>query len=102
MALIFVICLNDGSKDGVNIVYDFILLTLALATIITLFSLFSKRIETRIIYPIVFSAISILIFFISVVFGGWEGMGLGVFSISLLVGSAISFIVIVLLYKLRS
>ncbi|WP_264371365.1 YesK family protein [Virgibacillus necropolis] len=52
------------------------------------------------LFPIAFTFISIVLFFISFIIGRWEGMGMGAVSISLFVASIIALIAIVLLYKI--
>lgn len=54
----------------------------------------------RIILPLAFVFISMMLFFVSFVVGGFEGMGLTAVSVSLFVASAIALIVIGLLYKI--
>lgn len=69
--------------------------------IITSLSFISKDIEKRVLIPIVFGFISTLLFVISFIIGGWEGMGLGAVSVTLFVASIASLIITVLLYKVR-
>ncbi|MEW9678050.1 YesK family protein [Lentibacillus sp. L22] len=68
---------------------------------ITLLSLFSKRLEKKILFPIAFGFIGIVLFFISFIIGGWEGMGVGAISVSLFIASIIALIGIVLLNKMN-
>ncbi|ASN07364.1 hypothetical protein CFK40_10550 [Virgibacillus necropolis] len=68
--------------------------------VIIFLSFISKRIEKRVLFPIAFTFISIVLFFISFIIGRWEGMGMGAVSISLFVASIIALIAIVLLYKI--
>lgn len=68
---------------------------------ITLISLFSKRLEKKILFPIAFGFIGIVLFFISFIIGGWEGMGVGAISVSLFIASIIALIGIVLLNKMN-
>jgi len=64
-------------------------------------SIMFKDIGKKILLLFVFVFTSIVLFFISFIVGSWEGMGLGVISISLFVASLIVLIVIVLLDKIR-
>lgn len=63
--------------------------------------IFSKRLEKKILFPIAFGFIGIVLFFISFIIGGWEGMGVGAISVSLFIASIIALIGIVLLNKMN-
>ena len=78
-----------------------VVLTVIFIIVIVLISLIFKDIGKKVFLLLVFVFISIILFFISFVVGGWEGMGLGAVSLSLFVASIIPLIAIVLLYKIR-
>lgn len=77
-----------------------VVLTVIFIIVIVLISLIFKDIGKKVFLLLVFVFISIILFFISFVVGGWEGMGLGAVSLSLFVASIIALIAIVLLYKI--
>jgi len=77
-----------------------VVLTVIFIIVIVLISLIFKDIGKKVFLLLVFVFISIILFFISFVVGGWEGMGLGAVSLSLFVASLIALIAIVLLYKI--
>jgi len=79
-----------------------VVLTVIFVIVIVLISLIFKHIGKKMLLPLAFVFISIILFFISFVVGGWEGMGLGAVSVSLFVASLIALIAIVLLYKVSS
>ena len=77
-----------------------VVLTVIFIIVIVLISLIFKDIGKKVFLLLVFVFISIILFFISFLVGGWEGMGLGAVSLSLFVASLIALIAIVLLYKI--
>ncbi|WP_100332574.1 YesK family protein [Bacillus xiapuensis] len=68
---------------------NFSLLTVGLILIIIIISflLFKRK---KILFPLIVLLIGLVLFFSSFTIGGWEGMGLGMFSLSLLVASFVS------------
>jgi len=76
-----------------------IILTLIFVAFIILLSLLVKRIGVKLLFPITFTILSIGLFIMSFIVGGWGGMGLGAVSISLFVASLIALIGIVILYQ---
>ncbi len=70
--------------------------------LITSLSFVTSKIEKRMLFPLTSFFISILLFIVSFVVGGWEGIGLDAVSIALFAASAIFFIEIVLFYKVSS
>lgn len=79
-----------------------VVLTVIFVIVIVLISLIFKQIGKKMLLPLAFVFISIILFFISFVVGGWEGMGLGAVSVSLFVASLIALIAIALLDKVSS
>lgn len=79
---------------------ELVVLTVIFVIVIVLISLIFKQIGKRMLLPLAFVFISIILFFISFVVGGWGGMGLGAVSVSLFVASLIALIAIALLYKI--
>ena len=77
------------------------MLTMIFIIVMLLILLMLKDIGKKILLSFVFVFASIVLFLISFIVGGWEGMGLGAVSISLFVASLIALIVIVLLDKIR-
>lgn len=75
------------------------ILTMIFMIAIVLLSLISKEIKRKVLFPVAFSLISIVLFFVSFILGRWEGIGLGAVSASLFVASIIALIAIILLYK---
>lgn len=76
-----------------------ILLTIISSIVIVLISLISKRIEKKVLFPIGFLFVSIVLFSISFFIGGFEGMGIGAVSVSLFFASVVALIIIVLIYN---
>ncbi len=62
-----------------------IILTLIFVVLIILLSLLVKRIGIKLLFPITFTFLSIGLFLMRFIVGGWGGMGLGAVSISLFV-----------------
>ncbi|GIN73943.1 hypothetical protein J14TS2_44180 [Bacillus sp. J14TS2] len=85
--------------DGIS-TFSFVTAGLALFITIVSFLLFKKK---GVLVPIIILLISLVLFALSFVVGGWEGMGLGVISLSLLIASFISLIVLMLyeIYKVK-
>lgn len=81
--------------------HSLFILTIIFIIAIILLSQFSKRLEKKVLFPIAFIFISIVLFFISFIIGGWEGMGMGAISVSLFIASIVSLIGIVLLNKMN-
>ena len=73
------------------------MLTMIFIIVMVFISMMFKDIGKKILLSFVFVFTSIVLFLISFIVGGWEGMGLGAVSISLFVASLIALIVIVLL-----
>ena len=73
-----------------------VILTIVFIIVIILVLLLSKDTGKKVFLSLAFIFISIVLFFISFIVGGWDGMGLGAVSVSLFVASLI---VIALLYK---
>ena len=87
---------------GVDYVLSIVALTVISIVVILLISLIFKDIGKKILLPLAVILISIVLFFISFIVGGWEGMGLSAISLSLFLASIIAFIAIVLFYKITS
>lgn len=66
---------------------------------IILLSLTSKQLKVKVLFPITFSLISIIMFFVSIIWGGWKGLGLGAISVLLFIASVSALIIVILLYK---
>lgn len=77
-----------------------VVLTVIFVIVMVLISLVFKEIGQKMLIPLAFVFIGIVLFFTSFVVGGWGGMGLGAVSVSLFVASLIALIAIVLLYKI--
>lgn len=73
------------------------MLTMIFIIVMAFISMMFKGIGKKILLLFVFVFTSIVLFLISFIVGGWEGIGLGAISISLFVASFIALIVIVLL-----
>lgn len=78
-----------------------VILALISVIVITLLSFLSKTIGKKILYPVAFVCISILLFISGLIVGEWAGMGLGAVSISLFIASTVSLIVIVCLHQMN-
>ncbi|PEL09376.1 YesK family protein [Bacillus sp. AFS017336] len=78
---------------------SYLLLTLILSCILIFVStfLFRKRLHFRFIVPLVISIIGVVIIFLGIVIGGWNGMGLSAFGFSLFLASPIVFMAITLI-----
>lgn len=87
-------------EKGGECMLGLVILAIISVIVITLLSFLSKTIGKKILYPVAFVCISVLLFIIGIIVGGWEGMGIGTVSISLFVASTVSLIVIVCLYQL--
>ncbi|MBO0995865.1 YesK family protein [Bacillus sp. SD088] len=81
--------------DGIS-TFSFATAGLALFITIGSFLLFKRK---RVLVPIIILLISLALFALSFVIGGWEGMGLGVISLSLLISSFIS-LVLLMFYEI--
>lgn len=79
--------------------WSLVALTLFFIAAIILLSFIPKKLDKKIIFPIVFVFFSIILFFTSFIIGRWEGMGLGAISVSLFVASIITLPAVVLLNK---
>jgi hypothetical protein len=77
-----------------------VVLTVIFVIGIVLISLIFKRVEKRLLLPLAFVFISMILFFSSFVVGGFEGMGLTAVSVALFVASAAALIITVLIYKI--
>ncbi|MFS0614633.1 YesK family protein [Lederbergia ruris] len=77
---------EERKMDGIS---TFSLVTAGLALFITIvsFLLFKRK---RVFVPGITLLIGLALFVLSFVIGGWEGMGLGIISLSLLIASFIS------------
>jgi len=91
-----------SAMKGVDYVLSIVALTVISIVVILLISLIFKDIGKKILLPLAVILISIVLFFISFIVGGWEGMGLSAISLSLFLASIIAFIAIVLFYKITS
>ncbi len=80
--------------------FSLVVLTVISIIVIVLISLIFKDIGKKTFLPLGFVFISIVLFFISFLVGGWEGMGIGAVSVSLFIASLIALIAIILLYKI--
>lgn len=70
-------------------------LTASLIMLIMLISiLFFKR--KRVLFPSIVFVLSVILFIFSFILGEWEGMGLGAFSVSLLIASFISLALLII------
>ena len=76
-------------RKGANNMMSLVILTVIFIIAITLLSFISKRIEKKVLFPISFVFISIIVFGVSFFVGGWEGIGLGAVSASLFIASII-------------
>ncbi|MDY0394946.1 YesK family protein [Virgibacillus halophilus] len=70
--------------------FSLVVLTVIFIIVIALISLIYKNIEKKIFLSLAFVFISVVLFFISFIVGGWEGLGLGAVCISLFAASFIA------------
>lgn len=80
----------------------FIIMTFIFAIVIMLLSLISPDLSKKVLLPLTFVVISLIMYVFSFIIAGWEGIKIGVVSISLFVAALISLIAIVVLYVLNS
>jgi len=85
---------NKTGVDVMNYFLNLLLMTLFFTTITILLSHFNKKTEKKVLLPIVIFLISIILFFISLAVGRWQGMWLSYISLSLFMSSIISLILI--------
>ncbi|MEI3597643.1 MULTISPECIES: YesK family protein [unclassified Oceanobacillus] len=82
--------------------WSLVALTLLFISAAILLSFIPKGLGKKILIPIAFVFVSIILFFTSFLIGRWEGMGLGAVSVSLFVASIIALPAIVLLNKRKA
>lgn len=76
----------------------FIILTLVFIIVILVIAFLFKA--KKLLVPIIINILSVVLVVISLMFGGWEGMGLGFISVSLYLASIIVFLMIGFRYLL--
>ena len=76
----------------------FIILTLVFIIVILVIAFLFKA--KKLLVPIIINILSVVLVVISLMFGGWEGMGLGFISVSLYLASIIVFLMIRFRYLL--
>lgn len=76
----------------------FIILTLVFIIVILVIAFLFKA--KKLLVPIIINILSVVLVVISLMFGGWEGMGLGFISMSLYLASIIVFLMIGFRYLL--
>src|SRR5699024_4858408 len=81
-----------STMKGVDYVLNMLMLTMIFIIVMLLILLMLKDIGKKILLSFVFVLASIVLFLISFIVGGWEGMVLGAVSISLFVASLIALI----------
>ena len=79
--------------------WSLVALTLFFIIAAILLSFIPKGLGKKMLFPIAFVFVSIILLFISFTIGRWEGIGLGAISVSLFVASIIALPAIVLLNK---
>ncbi|WP_339226205.1 YesK family protein [Oceanobacillus sp. FSL K6-2867] len=77
----------------------FIIMILIFIIVILLIALLFK--EKKLLVPIIINILSVVLVVISLMFGGWEGMGLGFVSLSIYLASIIVFLIIGFRYLLN-
>ena len=76
----------------------FIILTLVFIIVILVIAFLFKA--KKLLVPIIINILSVVLVVISLMFGGWEGMGLGFISVSLYLASIIVFLMVGFRYLL--
>lgn len=77
----------------------FIILTLVFIIVILVIAFLFKA--KKLLVPIIINILSVVLVVISLMFGGWEGMGLGFVSLSIYLASIIVFLIIGFRYLLN-
>lgn len=75
--------------------FDLFVLIIVTTTMLVFISFLFKRIGKQLLFPLIFAFLSLFLLWISFIVSGWEGMGLGVVSIAILISSIIALSIVI-------